>query len=110
MPLAVTHILVPIILMDLFRDHILKKRGVITNKHVLLAGLAGLFPDIDLPISFLILKENVHRLYTHTIFIPILFLSISVFFYFVKKKKISLRRLKRGGAFLYSPHTLEIGS
>ena len=28
MPLAVTHILVPIILVDLFRDHILKKKGV----------------------------------------------------------------------------------
>ena len=49
MPLAVTHILVPIILMDLLRDHILKRNKIITNKNVLLAGLGGLFPDIDLP-------------------------------------------------------------
>ena len=81
MPLAVTHILIPIILIDLFRDHILKKKGVITNKHVLLAGLAGLFPDIDLPICYLLMGGvNVHRLYTHNIWLPILFLAFSMFF------------------------------
>jgi len=91
MPLAVTHILVPIILVDLFRDHILKKKGVITNKHVLLAGLAGLFPDIDLPIGHLLMNGvNVHRLYTHNIWFPILFLAFSMFFHSIKKKKTSL--------------------
>jgi len=91
MPLAVTHILVPIILIDLFRDHILKKKGVITNKHVLLAGLAGLFPDIDLPIGYLLMGGvNIHRLYTHNIWIPILFLAFSMYFHSINKKKISL--------------------
>lgn len=91
MPLAVTHILVPIILLDIFRDHILKKKGVITNKHILLAGLAGLFPDIDLPVSYLFLGGvNIHRLYTHNIWFPLLFLAVSVFFESINKKRISL--------------------
>ncbi|MBL7087074.1 MAG: metal-dependent hydrolase [Candidatus Cloacimonetes bacterium] len=91
MPLAVTHILIPIILIDIFRDHVLKKKGVITNKHVLLAGLAGLFPDIDLPIGYFLMGGvNVHRLYTHNIWLPILFLAFSMFFHSIKKKKISL--------------------
>jgi membrane-bound metal-dependent hydrolase YbcI (DUF457 family) len=89
MPLAVTHILVPIIFMDLFRDYVLRKRGIITNKHVLLAGLAGLFPDIDIPVGFLFLKRNVHRLYTHNIWIPVLFLAISIYLHFIRKKKLS---------------------
>ena len=91
MPLAVTHILVPIILIDLFRDHIIGKKGVITNKHVLLAGLSGLFPDIDLPVSYLVFGGvSIHRLYTHNIWFPILFLAISMFFHFIDKKKTSL--------------------
>ena len=91
MPLAVTHILVPIILIELFRDFVIKKKGVITNKHVLLAGLAGLFPDVDIPIGYFLLGGvNIHRLYSHNIWIPILFLSIAMYFHFVKKNKISM--------------------
>jgi len=91
MPLAVTHILVPIILMDLFRDFILKKKGVITNKHVLLAGLSGLFPDIDIPISYFFLNGvNIHRIYSHNIWIPILFLAFAAYFNSIKKKKVSI--------------------
>ncbi|MBD3155925.1 MAG: hypothetical protein GF368_04705 [Candidatus Aenigmarchaeota archaeon] len=89
MPLAVTHILVPIILVDVFRDHILKKTKTITNKHVLLAGLAGLFPDIDIPIGHILLQRNVHRLYTHNIWIPVLFLAFAMYFWSIGKKKIS---------------------
>ncbi len=91
MPLAVTHILIPIILIDIFRDHILRKKGVITNKHVLLAGLAGLFPDIDIPMSYLFFDGvSIHRMYSHNIWFPILFLSVSMFFYFINKKNISI--------------------
>ena len=91
MPFAVTHMLIPIILVDLFRDHILNKKGIITNKHVLMAGIGGLLPDIDLPISYLFLNGvNVHRLFTHNIFIPCLFLLISSVLYFSGKKRLSI--------------------
>lgn len=90
MPLAVTHILIPIILLDLYRDHINKKKGILTNKHILLAGLAGIFPDIDLPIGYLILNDlNIHRLFTHSIWFPLLFLVISIALYYSKRKNMS---------------------
>ncbi|MEM5792763.1 MAG: metal-dependent hydrolase [Candidatus Aenigmatarchaeota archaeon] len=91
MPFAVTHILVPIILVDIYRDHILKERGIVTNRHVLIAGLAGLFPDIDLPISYIFLNGiNIHRLFSHNIWFPLLFLSMGFFFYSIDKKKTSI--------------------
>jgi len=101
MPYAVTHILVPIILVDLFRDYILRKKGIITNKHVLLAGLAGLFPDIDIPIGYLFLGGvSIHRMYSHNIWFPLLFLSISIFLYSINKKKISLYFIMMSFGFL----------
>ena len=109
MPLAVTHILIPIILMDLFRDYVLKKKGVITNKHVLLAGLAGLFPDIDIPIGHLLMGgANIHRLYTHNIWIPILFLAFAMYFRSTNKKKLSLYFIMM--SFGFSTHLILDGS
>lgn len=50
MPFAVTHVLVPIILVDFIRDHVLKKPKLLPNRYVFLAGVAGLVLDTDLPI------------------------------------------------------------
>ena len=86
MPLAVTHILIPIILVDALRDHVIKKKNILSNKFVLLAGLAGLLPDIDLLIS-LILGVNLHRTITHSIIVPLTFLFL--FIVFLKKEKYS---------------------
>jgi membrane-bound metal-dependent hydrolase YbcI (DUF457 family) len=86
MPLAVTHILIPVILVDTLRDRIIKKKNILSNKFVLLAGLAGLLPDIDLPIS-LILGVDLHRTITHSIIIPLTFLFL--FLVFLKKEKYS---------------------
>jgi len=87
MPLAVTHILVPIILVDTFRDHILKKKNILSNRFILLAGLSGLLSDIDLPISYL-LGANLHRTITHSVLFPLIFLTGFIFFYFYKKKTL----------------------
>jgi len=49
MPYAVTHALIPIILVDTVRDHVFKmKRSFLPNRYVLLAGIAGMLPDLDL--------------------------------------------------------------
>jgi len=92
MPLAVTHILLPIILVDTFRDHFLKKKKILSNRLILFAGLAGLLPDIDLPIS-LLLGVDLHRTITHSIIFPLMFLILAGILYFRKNKvyfKISL--------------------
>jgi membrane-bound metal-dependent hydrolase YbcI (DUF457 family) len=88
MPFAVTHILIPMILVDLIRDHLFKQRKhLLPNKFVLTAGLTGLLPDLDVPISYF-LKGNLefHRTITHSIFFPIGFFCLFLFFYFVRHK------------------------
>ncbi len=101
MPLAVTHILVPILLVFIFRDYYLKKKD---KKHfplhyVLIAGLGGVLPDIDIILSIIlnlfgVQDWNIHRTFTHSLFFPL----ILVLFFFLLKlvhKKAKICNLTR---------------
>ena len=87
MPQAVVHVLFAIIALDLIRDHLIKDKKKISLHYVFIGGVAGLLPDIDIPIYWLlknVLGLNVpffHRLFTHTIFFGMIFLAIAIAFY-----------------------------
>jgi len=94
MPLAVMHVLIPIILVDLFRDYVLKNPRILPNKFLFIAGLAGIMPDADLISGFLfndLLKQSVpaHRIFLHNIWFPISFLSFFLIAHYLKKKTMS---------------------
>ena len=95
MPQAVVHIIFTIIVLDLIRDHVIKKKKEIPLHYIFIGGVAGLLPDIDIPFFWLmnnLFGMNVpffHRLFTHTIFFGLIFLFISLIFY-KSKKKLSL--------------------
>jgi hypothetical protein len=81
MPFAVTHVILTIIIIDIFRDYIAKKR--FSMWFVLIGGVAGLLPDIDLPITWIwnfISNTSIsfHRLYTHSILWPLILLIIGI--------------------------------
>ncbi len=90
MPQAVTHVLITIILVDLYRDYLMPGRRRLPLDFVLLGGIAGLLPDIDIPIYWLLNSMLglpvpwFHRTITHSIFFPLIFLLIAVFFHFRK--------------------------
>lgn len=88
MPYAATHILVVVILVDVLRDHVFKlKRRLLPNKYVLIAGLAGLAPDIDVAIS-IFTGISFHRTLTHSIWIPLALLAGFLIFRYMKKRKL----------------------
>lgn len=91
MPYAVTHMLVPMIIIDSLRHKIwkIKKDKMLANRHILLVGLAGLLPDIDIPLSFLFPSFIVHRGITHTLWVPIIFLLFFSLFHFFRKNNVS---------------------
>ncbi len=82
MPNPATHLLIPLILSDVWRDYFSKKRFSLF--YVLIAGIAGLFPDIDIAIWWILKLFTevplgaVHRQFTHTLFVPLLFLAIAL--------------------------------
>ncbi|MBI4182044.1 MAG: metal-dependent hydrolase [Candidatus Aenigmarchaeota archaeon] len=81
MPYAVTHILVPIIILDL-----LKKRrawkGKISLHTIFVAGVFGLVPDLDIALEFLLYgignPADLHRTFTHSFSIPFVLAVIAL--------------------------------
>lgn len=88
MPQAVTHILVPILLMSLIRDYVLSKNAKthFPLHYVLIAGIGGVLPDIDIVLSVLLKIFGsadwwIHKTFTHSIFFPLTFLAIFLAFH-----------------------------
>ena len=98
MPFAVTHVLVPIIILDIFRDHLMrgKLKKIITNRFIFLAGVAGLLPDLDVPLFSTLelmgyqIQSNIgHRLFFHNIWIPLSFLGFFALLHLLKQKEFA---------------------
>ena len=93
MPFAVAHVILTIVIADIYRDYIAKKKFPMI--YVLIAGIAGLLPDMDIPASWVFnlifgTNFNFHRVYTHSLFYAIVFFLISMLFFFVRKEKYKI--------------------
>jgi len=90
MPFAVTHILSTIILVDLFRDYIAKHKKYFTLHTIFIAGLAGLLPDIDIPLNWFLNFFGLgiqHGTITHTPLFALIFLIPGYILWRQKKHK-----------------------
>ena len=99
MPTAVTHILLPILLVALFRDFYIRKRDKrkFPLHYVLLAGLGGILPDIDFVLVWIygflgFSTDGIHRTITHSFIFPLVFLIL--FMALIKIKYPQLGRHK----------------
>jgi hypothetical protein len=93
MPFAVTHVILTMVIVDLFRDHFSRKKFPLY--FVLIGGIAGLAPDIDIPISWLITlvtgaPVDIHRGITHAVIFPVIFALVSLVSYKTGKERWGL--------------------
>lgn len=91
MALAVTHVILVIVALDIFR-HYLFGKGKFPRYLLVVGGIAGLFPDIDIPLSWfygLITSSTVslHGTFTHSLLFPLLFLAAAGFLHYQGKMK-----------------------
>lgn len=105
MPNAVTHVLVVIILLELFRDYFVKNKQAFPLHYVLIGGIAGLLPDLDVAIFYLLSFSGfhyleVHRVFLHNIFVPLFFVIIALPFWRFKSKELGHKHLKLRNIFL----------
>ena len=103
MPYAVTHVILTIVAADIYRDYFAKKKFPMA--YVFIAGIAGLIPDMDVPIGwvvnfFLGTSYNFHRLYTHSLFYSILFFITGLVFLFLRKDKCKILKWNVNGTML----------
>jgi len=82
MPQAVTHILVALIVASFIYAKV-KDKNKFPLKYVLIAGIAGILPDLDVALYGILYwfgysLETIHRTFLHSIWIPLLFLVLAL--------------------------------
>jgi len=97
MPLTVTHVIITVIIVDLYRDYITKHKKYFTLHTIFLAGVFGLLPDIDVLLGMLasIIHFDIplllqHGGITHTPLFALLFLIPGIILWRMKKKKTAV--------------------
>jgi membrane-bound metal-dependent hydrolase YbcI (DUF457 family) len=91
MALAVTHVILTIVILDLFRHYLFGKHKF-PRYLLVIGGIAGLLPDIDIPLTWAYnfltgYLVNLHGTFTHSFIYPILFIALGIFFYQYKEYK-----------------------
>ena len=104
MPQAVTHFLIPLILLGLFQDFFVKNKKTFPIHYVFIGGLAGLLPDLDIAVYYFLsffgfTIDEVHRTFSHNLFIPLIFVLLGLFFVKFKNKELGKHHLKLGKIF-----------
>ena len=95
MPYAVTHVILTIVIADLYRDYVAKKKFPMV--YVLVAGIAGLVPDLDVPASWVFnlvfgTDYDFHRIYTHSLLYSIIFFSMALLFLLARGEKYKIAK------------------
>ena len=93
MPQAVTHVILTIVLIDLYRHYFAKRK--FPRYYVLIGGIAGLFPDIDMLIGWIYnfifgTSYAFHGGITHIVLIPLAIFVFSIIAYKLKNRELGL--------------------
>ncbi len=91
MAYAVTHIITTIVILDIFRHYVFNKKRF-PRYLIVVGGIAGLAPDLDIPLTWLYNvfidgSVNLHRLFTHSFFFPAAFVLLALFLWYYKNAK-----------------------
>ena len=103
---AVTHVLIVIILLSIFRDVFFKTKNKekFPLHYVLIGGVAGLIPDLDVAVYYILsffgfTLSEVHRTFSHNIFVVLVFILLGIFFLGLKNKELGRHHLKLSNIF-----------
>lgn len=105
MPHAVFHIIFAILIADFIREYIIKDRKKFPIHYVFIAGMAGILPDIDVAVFWVLYffgfsLQEIHRTFTHTLFVPMIFLALAGISWNLKNRRLGKHHLKPSNIFL----------
>ena len=91
MALAVTHVILTIVLLDIFRHYVFGKRNF-PRYLLVIGGIAGLLPDLDVIFTwfyhlFTNSSLNLHGTFTHSLLFPLAFVVIALVLQYKKNLK-----------------------
>ena len=99
MPQAATHLIIALIIGGLIRDYLIKDKKKFPLHYVLILGLAGILPDLDIAVYWVLhwfgfTISEVHRTFTHNLFVPLIFLALAGISWKWKNKSLGKHKLK----------------
>lgn len=105
MPFAVTHVLTAVIILELWRHYFVNHKETFPLHYLIIGGIASLIPDMDVLVYYAINQfeysmEEVHRIFSHTLILPLFFVILAVASYGFKSKRLAHRHLKLRNIFL----------
>ena len=107
MPQAATHLLIPAFIIALFRDFYIQKKDKrkFPLHYVLIAGIGGVLPDFDIAFYWILhfygfTIEQVHRHFTHNLFLPLTLLLFALVFHNLRLKELGRHKLKLSLVFV----------
>ncbi|MDP3990358.1 MAG: metal-dependent hydrolase [archaeon] len=94
MPFAVVHIITAFAILGIVRHYFFSKK-TLTPRVILIGGIAGLLPDLDIPLGWVYdfvtgTSLNLHGLFLHSVLFPTLTLLIAIVLFIAKKKKLAV--------------------
>ena len=97
MPYPVTHILVAVILVELFRKYYIKDNKKFPRYYILIAAIGGILPDLDIWLFYILYffgytLEQIHRTFMHSLFIPVILGFAGIFISKISIKSPELRK------------------
>ena len=102
MPNAVTHVIIAIVLIDLVRDYLFKKKGFPLYL-VLIGGIFALIPDLDVLIGWFMGSLEYHRVFTHNFIVPLVFglIALGLWYFFRNKVYWKIVLVAGAGYFIH---------
>jgi len=96
---AVTHFLFAAIAVNLIRDYLIRDKKNFPLHLVLIGGVAGILPDFDVAVYYVMgffgyTIQDVHRTFSHTIFVPLLFFLLGFLLWETKVRWLDKNRMK----------------
>jgi len=91
--------LIALIIGSLIRDFVIRDKRKFPLHYVLIIGLAGLLPDLDIAVFWIAYWfgagiSEVHRTFSHNLFVPALFFVLSALTLRLKNKELGKHHLK----------------
>jgi len=105
MPYTTTHVLIAIILIELFREYFVKNNKKFPRYYILIAAIAAVVPDLE----YIFQLPDLQRAFLHSIFVPLIFLLVGLLIVGldIKHKGLRKRHLKLSNIFfIFSAGTL----
>lgn len=96
--------MIVIIILSIFRDYFVKNKKTFPLHYVLMGGIAGILPDIDVAAYYVMsffgyTISEVHRTFSHNLFVVLLFILLGLLMYSTKNSELGKHHLKLRNLF-----------